>query len=49
MESQPFHDVESVAHDNEQFGSRDGRDIENQLPNPVLFVSKFTTNSLYIA
>uniref|UniRef100_M1AP48 Uncharacterized protein n=1 Tax=Solanum tuberosum TaxID=4113 RepID=M1AP48_SOLTU len=39
MESKPSHEIEPVSQhcdDNEQFGSRDGRDIENQLPDPAL-------------
>ncbi|KAK4710629.1 hypothetical protein R3W88_005142 [Solanum pinnatisectum] len=37
MESKPSHEIEPVAQDNEQFGSRDRRDIgKNPLPDPVL-------------
>ncbi|KAG5621859.1 hypothetical protein H5410_007077 [Solanum commersonii] len=39
MESKPSREIEPVSQhcdDNEQFGSRGGRDIENQLPDPAL-------------
>ncbi|XP_049371543.1 ankyrin repeat-containing protein NPR4-like [Solanum verrucosum] len=47
MESKFSHDIEPVAQDcenNEQFGSRDRRDIENQLPDSVLILNGMKVN-----
>lgn len=47
MKSESSHEIESVfedCEDNEQFWSEEeGSDVENQLFNTVIFVSKFTT------
>uniref|UniRef100_M1AP49 PGG domain-containing protein n=1 Tax=Solanum tuberosum TaxID=4113 RepID=M1AP49_SOLTU len=47
MESKFSHDIEPVAQDcenNEQVGSRDRRDIENQLPDSVLILNGMKVN-----
>ncbi|KAG5621852.1 hypothetical protein H5410_007070 [Solanum commersonii] len=41
MDSKSSHDIEPVAQDCEQFGSRERRDIENPLPDPVLAFMQF--------